>query len=213
MAVLANKLAASRADCAPLAGKSTLNRLELSKSEPTRYNKIDADPGHRAAAWPSGRQVLPRLLRLLLLSATVCLLRPPPAGGQTTPCQHRRRRRDGGRDGAHRPSDTDPLAEGTRSAARRQRLLPRGADGVVRGGPGGLRVRPGPQRAAGRRDCDRTGRRPHRSRKARQAGAPVQGFSLVHAGQLEPRAACHRQGGVDTGSSRGSADASSAIST
>jgi len=43
MAVLANKLAASRADCAPLAGKSTLNRLELSKAEPTRYNKIAAD--------------------------------------------------------------------------------------------------------------------------------------------------------------------------
>jgi hypothetical protein len=43
MAVLANKLSASRADCAPLAGKSTLNRLELSKAEPTRYNKIAAD--------------------------------------------------------------------------------------------------------------------------------------------------------------------------
>jgi hypothetical protein len=42
MAVLANKLAASRADCAPLAGKSTLNRLERSKAEPTRYNKIAA---------------------------------------------------------------------------------------------------------------------------------------------------------------------------
>lgn len=43
MAVLANKLAASRADCAPLAGKSTLNRLELSKADPTRYSKIAAD--------------------------------------------------------------------------------------------------------------------------------------------------------------------------
>jgi hypothetical protein len=43
MAVLANKLSASRADCAPLAGKSTLNRLELSKTEPTRYAKIAAD--------------------------------------------------------------------------------------------------------------------------------------------------------------------------
>jgi hypothetical protein len=43
MAVLAGKLAASRSDCAPLAGKSTLNRLELSKTEPTRYNKIAAD--------------------------------------------------------------------------------------------------------------------------------------------------------------------------
>ena len=43
MAVLANKLAASRSDCAPVAGKSTLNRLELSRDEPTRYNKIAAD--------------------------------------------------------------------------------------------------------------------------------------------------------------------------
>jgi hypothetical protein len=43
MAVLAGKLAASRADCAPVAGKSTLNRLELSQDEPTRYCKIAAD--------------------------------------------------------------------------------------------------------------------------------------------------------------------------
>ena len=44
MAVLAGKLAAGRADCAPLAGKSTLNRLELSRPEPTRYHKIAHDP-------------------------------------------------------------------------------------------------------------------------------------------------------------------------
>jgi hypothetical protein len=44
MAVLAGKLAANRADCAPLAGKSTLNRLELNQAEPTRYTKIIADP-------------------------------------------------------------------------------------------------------------------------------------------------------------------------
>jgi DDE family transposase len=43
MAVLAGKLTASRSDCAPVAGKSTLNRLELSKAEPTRYAKIVAD--------------------------------------------------------------------------------------------------------------------------------------------------------------------------
>ncbi|NHH97656.1 Mobile element protein [Candidatus Nitrosotalea sp. FS] len=44
MAVLAGKLSARRADCAPLAGKSTLNRLELSRPEPTRYHKIAHDP-------------------------------------------------------------------------------------------------------------------------------------------------------------------------
>jgi hypothetical protein len=43
LAVLAGKLTASRADCAPLAGKSTLNRLELSAPEPTRYARISAD--------------------------------------------------------------------------------------------------------------------------------------------------------------------------
>ena len=43
MAILAGKLAARRSDCAPLAGKSTLNRLELSRPEPTRYHKISYD--------------------------------------------------------------------------------------------------------------------------------------------------------------------------
>ena len=40
MAVLAGKLQATRADCAPVAGKSTLNRLELSEPVATRYHKI-----------------------------------------------------------------------------------------------------------------------------------------------------------------------------
>ena len=44
LAVLAGKLEAQRSDCAPLAGKSTLNRLELSRPEPTRYHKISHDP-------------------------------------------------------------------------------------------------------------------------------------------------------------------------
>ena len=43
MAVLAGKLTARRSDCAPVAGKSTLNRLELSRPEPTRYHKISYD--------------------------------------------------------------------------------------------------------------------------------------------------------------------------
>jgi len=46
MAVLAGKLQAWRPDCAPVAGKSTLNRLELSRDMPTRYHKI----AHDAAA-------------------------------------------------------------------------------------------------------------------------------------------------------------------
>jgi Transposase DDE domain group 1 len=44
MAVLAGKLLARRKECEPVAGKSTLNRLELSRPEPTRYHKISHDP-------------------------------------------------------------------------------------------------------------------------------------------------------------------------
>jgi len=44
MQVLAGKLSARREDCAPVAGKSTLNRLELSRPVVTRYHKIAHDP-------------------------------------------------------------------------------------------------------------------------------------------------------------------------
>jgi len=44
MAVLAGKLTARREECAPVAGKSTLNRLELSQLQPTRYHKISHNP-------------------------------------------------------------------------------------------------------------------------------------------------------------------------
>jgi hypothetical protein len=44
MAVLAGKLQARRKDCAPVAGKSTLNRLEHApQGAPTRYHKISHD--------------------------------------------------------------------------------------------------------------------------------------------------------------------------
>lgn len=43
MAILAGKLEARRRDCAPVAGKSTLNRLELSRAQPSRYHKISHD--------------------------------------------------------------------------------------------------------------------------------------------------------------------------
>jgi hypothetical protein len=43
LAVLAGKLSARRQDCAPLAGKSTLNRLELGGPEPTCYHRIAWD--------------------------------------------------------------------------------------------------------------------------------------------------------------------------
>src|SRR3979411_1919869 len=43
LATLANKLTASRSASPPPAGKSTLNRLELSRDQPTRYARIAAD--------------------------------------------------------------------------------------------------------------------------------------------------------------------------
>jgi hypothetical protein len=46
LATLAGKLEAKRQRCAPLAGKSTLNRLEHAPSTPSRYHKI----GHDSAA-------------------------------------------------------------------------------------------------------------------------------------------------------------------
>jgi len=116
MAVLAGKLAARRKDCAPLAGKSTLNRLELGGTELTRYHRIgwdaaniealfvelfieahqeppkriilDLDATRRPVARAPGGPLLSRLLRLLLLPAAVHLLRPASAGGQTALRQH-----------------------------------------------------------------------------------------------------------------------------
>jgi hypothetical protein len=44
MSVLAGKLVARRRDCAPVAGKSTLNRLELGRPQASRYHKISHDP-------------------------------------------------------------------------------------------------------------------------------------------------------------------------
>jgi len=46
LATLAGKLTARRRDCAPLAGKSTLNRLEHAPAGPSRYHKV----GHDGAA-------------------------------------------------------------------------------------------------------------------------------------------------------------------
>jgi hypothetical protein len=43
LAALVGKLAARRQDCAPLAGKSTLNRLEHTPLMPSRYHKISHD--------------------------------------------------------------------------------------------------------------------------------------------------------------------------
>ena len=152
LAVLAGKLEARREDCAPVAGKSTLNRLELSRrgtdalsqdrlrrggdrgavrrSVP-RGAQAAAGADHprsrchrRSAARPPGRPLLPRLLRLLLLSAALRVLRPASAGGQAAaaPTSTPRPARRGGR--AHRRPDPRPLAAGAHPAARPTAALP-----------------------------------------------------------------------------------------
>ena len=55
MAVLAGKLTARHEDCAPVAGKSMLNRLELSKLQPTRYHNISYNLLPRT--FQSGRRI------------------------------------------------------------------------------------------------------------------------------------------------------------
>src|SRR5207249_141825 len=80
----------------------------------------------RPAARASGEPLLPRLLRLLLLSAAVRVLRPAPVGGQAAPLRHRRQcgQRRGGC--ADRPANPHPLAVCAHPAASRQWLCARG---------------------------------------------------------------------------------------
>jgi hypothetical protein len=146
MALLSGKLAAKRRDCAAVAGKSTLNRLELSGAVPTRYHKIGHDGAAverllvdlflEAHATPpeeivldfdatddplhggqEGACGLPRLLRLLLLSAALCVLRPASAGGEAAAVEHRRLGGRGGGSGADHCPHPPPLAEDAHSAA------------------------------------------------------------------------------------------------
>ena len=161
---------------APLAGKSTLNRLEHAPTGPHRYRRIGHDPeaieallvdlfleAHAQAPKQlvldldatddplHGRQegpLLPWLLRLLLLPAALHLLRRPSAGGEAAARQHRRQRRRGGGGGADRRAASRPLAGGGDRAARRLRLRPRRPDGLVRGQRCRLCLRSGAQRAA-----------------------------------------------------------------
>ena len=179
MAVLAAKLEACRSDCTPVAGKSTLNRLELSREIATRYHKISHDPAaiavlfvdlfleaHASAPKPivldldatddplhghqegrffhgdyDGYCDLPLYLfcgRHLLAAK----LRPSNIDGSA----------GGRRSRADRRADPGAVAQDAHPAARRFRVRPRSADGLVRDEPGRLRVRPGAQCAARRGD-------------------------------------------------------------
>jgi Transposase DDE domain group 1 len=69
MAVLAGKLTARRKNCAPVAGKSSLSRLELGTEEPTPYHKIGHDPEAIERAFVDAQQEPPQQI-ILDLDAT-----------------------------------------------------------------------------------------------------------------------------------------------
>jgi hypothetical protein len=153
MAVLAGKLSARRKGCAPLAGKSTLNRLERGSIEPTRYHRIAWDGAKIEELFVDlfveAHQHPPKQI-ILDLDATddplhghqegrffhgyydcYCYLplyifrRPASAGGKAAACRHRRIGRGGGGGGAHRHPDPRALARDDHRAARRFGFCPR----------------------------------------------------------------------------------------
>ncbi len=88
--------------------------------------------------------------------------------------------RPGGRgSSADRGTDPPPLAEDTHPAARRFRLRPRDAHGMVRGQSRRLPVRPGSQPTAGGGDPGRTDAGQPGQPADRQPGAPLQGFHVA----------------------------------
>jgi hypothetical protein len=211
MAVLAGKLAARRSDCAPLAGKSTLNRLELSRPQPTRYARLAADTAAIETFFVDlfldAHKKAPAQITLDLDATD-----DPLHGHQEGRFFH------GYYDcycylplyvfcGRHllaaklRRADIDAAAgsadEIERIVRRIRARWPRVCILLVRGQPRRLPVRPRPQRPPGRRDRDRDGTRPRRERGERQAGPALPRFHLVDAGQLEPCPPRGRQGGVD----------------
>jgi len=225
LATLAGKLAARRRNCAPLAGKSTLNRLELSRAEPTRYNKLAADEAAIEALFidlflDAHRKAPDQIT--LDLDATDdplhghqegrffhgyydCYCYLPLyvfCGRHLLAAKLRRSNIDdaagaGGRDRTPFPPHPCPLATRAHSAARRQWICTRTADGVVRGQPGRLPVRGGAQRAADRRDRGGNRSSARRGRSKRQAGPTLSRLHPVDAGQLEPHASRRWQGRVD----------------
>jgi len=138
----------------PLAGKSTLNRLELTpvgSPAAERYNKINYSaealdellvdlfleahpraPREIVLTWMpptrrcmGGRSALfPRLLRALLLFAAVCVLRRSSAVCASAALEHRRERRKSRRSAAHRAADSRAVAEDQHHPAGGLGLLP-----------------------------------------------------------------------------------------
>jgi hypothetical protein len=181
MAVLAGKLSARRRDCAPLAGKSTLNRLELGGPELTRYHRIAWDgakiEGLFVDLFLEAHRHPPEQI-ILDLDATDdplhghqegrffhgyydCYCYLPLyifCGSHLLASKLRRADIDGGGHGAHRDPDPRALARGADCAARRFGICPRGADDVVRAQWRRFSVWLGQERASGWRDRGRARR-------------------------------------------------------
>ena len=223
MAVLAGKLAARRRTCAALAGKITLNRLELSRSEPTRYHKI----GHDGAAierlfvdlFLEAHAAAPEQI-MLDLDATDDPLHGEQEGrffhgyydgycylplyvfcgrhllaAKLRPRQHRRARPARSRRWRASSPRSAPLAAGAHPAARRLRLCPRGPDGWCEGNGVDYVFGLARNRRLDGRDRRRAGRRPPpRARRTGQPARRFKDFTLDDAQELEPAAARRRQG-------------------
>src|ERR1700758_286196 len=227
LATLAGKLTASRSDCAPLAGKSTLNRLELSRDEPTRYARIAADTAAIEALFVDlfldAHTKAPAQITLDLDPTDdplhgqqegrffhgyydcYCYLPLYIFCGRHLLAAKLRRSNIDGAAGA--VEEVARIVSQIRARWPRVRILLRADSGFCRedlmvwceAKPRGLCLRPGAQSPPDRRDRHRDGRRAGRGGKDRQAGSPLQGLPLVHPRQLEPHPPCHRQGGVDRG--------------
>ena len=212
MAILAGKLEARRSDCAPVAGKSTLNRLELSRPTPSRYHKISHDgpaierlfvdlfiEAHRRAP----RQII------LDLDATddplygeqegrffhgyyggYCYLPLYVFCGRHLLAAKLRRANIDASAGA--VEEVARIVAQIRSRWPRVRILLRADSGFARDAlmdwceRHRLPLRPRPQRAPHGRDRGGAGRGPGGERRDRQARPPLPGLLLVDPRQLDP---------------------------
>ena len=114
---------------------------EADRARPRRHRRPAARRTRRAAS-STATMTATATCRSTSSAATTCW-RPSCGGRTSTPAPARSRR-----SARHRRPDPRALAAGADRAAGRQRLRPRGADGLVRGATGRLRLRPGPQRRA-----------------------------------------------------------------
>ena len=183
LAVLSGKLAARREDCAPVVGKSTLNRLELSRLEPTRYHKISHNPMAIKRLFVDlfleAHERVPNEI-ILDLDATDdpvhgeqegrffhgyydCYCYLPLyvfCGRHLLDAKSRRANIDAAAGAVEEvgrivAQNSPSLAAGAHSAARQFRLRARGADGLVRGQRRALSIRAGENRSAHRRNQGR----------------------------------------------------------